>query len=149
MLFFHHKKTYKDNEIKIVLHRLYKAEKAFNIDKTYVYDIYLIDTNQLIGQCDLRVGTGWYLYYLGHIGYTIYKPYRGHHYAGKACRLLLRQAKEEKMDKLIITCNPDNIASYKTIQYFGAKYLETVNVPINHDLYLRGETIKCIFEIYL
>ena len=50
------------------------------------------------------------------------------------------------MDKLIITCSPDNIASKKTLIKLGGQLLETCDVPSDHWLYLRGETVK---EIYL
>lgn len=150
MIFFWHRKEYSDGELKLVLRRKYKAEKSLGIQKTYVFDMVLCANNQLVGQCDLRVGDeGWYLYYLGHIGYSVYIPYRGHHYAAKACKLLYQVAKAEKMTKLIITCSPENIASYKTLTYLGAQYTATVDVPAEHDLYRRGEVRKCIFEVEL
>ena len=142
-------KTLTDNEIKLVMQRRYGAEKSRGITKTYVFDIVLVETNEIVGQCDLRIGKSWYLYYLGNIGYTVYIPYRGHHYATKASRLLLQLAKDEGVDELIITCSPENIASYKTIMQIPAEYLYTVDVPKEHDLYRRNEIRKCIFTVKL
>lgn len=50
------------------------------------------------------------------------------------------------MEKLIITCNPDNIASRKTCENLGANLLEIVDVPEENDLYQRGEKEKCRYE---
>ena len=87
------------------------------------------------------------LYYAGNIGYHVYERYRGNGYAYKACLELFKIAKNVyHMDKLIITCSPDNIASKKTLIKLGGQLLETCDVPSDHWLYLRGETVK---EIYL
>ena len=87
------------------------------------------------------------LYYAGNIGYHVYERYRGNGYAYKACLELFKIAKNVyHMDKLIITCSPDNIASKKTLIKLGGQLLETCDVPKDHWLYLRGETVK---EIYL
>ncbi|MDD2591426.1 MAG: GNAT family N-acetyltransferase [Erysipelotrichaceae bacterium] len=149
MLFNKDRYTLSDDQIKIVLRNKYKAEKLLGITKTYVFDIVLIKTDEIVGQCDLRLGKSWYLYYLGNIGYSVYIPYRGHHYALKACHLLLELAKKEGETELIITCSPDNIPSFKTILAIPAEYLHTVDVPIEHDLYQRNEKIKSIFRIKL
>ena len=37
--------------------------------------------------------------------------HRGHHYAGKACKLLFQLAQRHGMEYVIITCNPDNYPS--------------------------------------
>ncbi|NLC96370.1 MAG: GNAT family N-acetyltransferase [Erysipelotrichaceae bacterium] len=111
------------------------------------YNIVLHDTNKVVGRCDLRVGMNWELYYAGNIGYSIDLEYRGNKYAYSACQILFEIAKNDyNMDELIITCSPDNIASYKTCLYLDGKLLETVVVPENHWLAMRGETVKHIFK---
>ncbi len=147
-LFRHH--TYSDDEITISLSQQYGREPDVGIEKTYCFNIYLNDAAmRRIGYVDLRIGENEFLYYLGHIGYRIAEEYRGHHYAAKAVKLLLPFARKQKMRHLIITCNPDNIASKKTIEYLNADYLETVEVPSWHELYQRDEKRKCIYEIKL
>ena len=47
-----------------------------------------------MGRCALRIGYNDSLYYVGHIGYSVYEKYRGHHYAAKACKLLFLLAKK-------------------------------------------------------
>ena len=49
------------------------------------------------GQCDLRIGYSEGVYYGGNIGYRVEEPYRGNHYAGKACRLLFHLAFQEDL----------------------------------------------------
>ena len=101
-----------------------------------------------MGTCDLRIGHNGKTYYGGNIGYRIHEPYRGHHYAGKACLLLFELAKKHNMDYLIITCNPDNFASIKTCEYVGCRFVETVELPQDNDMRVEdGETHKCIYRI--
>ncbi|GGB47210.1 hypothetical protein GCM10007199_10880 [Fictibacillus barbaricus] len=50
------------------------------------------------------------------------------------------------MEKLIFTCNPDNIASRRTCEYVGGNLLEIIDVPENNDMYQQGEKKKCIYE---
>lgn len=114
------------------------------------YDICLHNRHKVIGSIDLRLTMNEMMYYYGHIGYNILKKYQGHHYAYQACKLLLDIAKEEyHLKELIITCNPDNIASYKTIEKLGATLKEVAEVPNDHELYQKGDRYKCIFNIKL
>ena len=99
-----------------------------------------------MGVCDLRLGHNDLLYFGGNIGYRVEEPYRGHHYAAKACRLLFGLAKQHEMEYVVITCNPDNIASRKTCEYLGGTLLEICEVPEGNDMRERGETHKCIFR---
>jgi len=141
--------TYTDKEITIVESSFYEAEPEYGIECTHCFDIYLYKTRIMIGHIDLRVGESDYLYYLGHIGYNIFAAYRGNHYAAKASRLVLQMAQKEEMKRVLITCNPDNIASYKTIESLGARLLEVTDVPMHHELYQLGDIKKCVFEIKL
>lgn len=87
--------------------------------------------------------------YYGHIGYHVYPPSRGHHYAERACRLLLPLAKYHGVSPLWITTNPDNLASRRTCERLGAEMVEVVNVPPGHPLYLRGERRKCRYRLII
>ena len=94
------------------------------------YYIYLIMVDHIeVGRIVLREGSNEERYYDGHIGYTIEKEYRGHHYSKDACLLLFDKAKEKGFKQLMITCSPDNIASRKIIESLPFKYLETKEVP--------------------
>jgi predicted acetyltransferase len=85
--------------------------------------------------------------YSGHIGYHVYPPSRGRHFAERACRLLMPLAKAHGIDPLWITCNPDNIPSRRTCERLGGLLVEIVPVPTDHPLYHRGETEKCRYRI--
>lgn len=102
-----------------------------------------------MGVCDLRLGHNDLLYYGGNIGYRIEPEFRGNHYAGKACLLLFELARKHDLEYVIITCNPDNIASKRTCEYAGGELLEVAEVPEGNDMRERGETEKCIFRFVL
>lgn len=110
---------------------------------SFIYDIQV--GPKIVGRCDLRIGSGTTIEYAGHIGYAVYLPYRGHHYAAKACLLLFKQAKHLGMSEVTITCNTDNIASYRTCELAGCTFVATKPVPIDHELYLQGDREKALF----
>ena len=103
-----------------------------------------------VGGCNLRLGHSEALYYAGNIGYIIEEPYRGRHYAGKACLLLFELARRHGMRYVIITCNPDNWASRKTCEYAGGELVEIVELPEDNDMRVEdGETEKCVYRFQL
>ncbi len=117
-------------------------------NKQISYFIYLKETDEYIGYCDLRIEHNLELYYYGNIGYRIEEPFRGNRYAKRAATLLINLAKEFGMKKLFLTCNPENEASKKTIESLNARYLKTVNVPFWHPLFPEEKT-KMIYQIDL
>ncbi len=117
-------------------------------DPYYTYAIYV--GQDRVGTIILREGTVERRYYDGHIGYTIDPPYRGHSYALCATLLVLSIAKQKGFKTLVITCNPDNIASKKTIQKLSATYVETRMVPRKLQKYFdRQDRYKEIYLIHL
>ena len=104
----------------------------------------------IVGGIGLRIGTNAEIErYSGNVGYHVYPPARGRHYAERACRLVLPLARRHGMRQLWITCNPDNAASRRTCERLGAKLIDTVPIPPDHPFRLRGETAKCRFLIEL
>ncbi len=148
-MFFRKSPNLDDGEIKLKYVSKYKDNDPEGWGLSYVYDVIVIETGRVVGRCDLRLGQSKTLDLAGHIGYTIYVPYRGHHYAAKACKLLFKQAAYFKMKELIITCNTDNIASYRTCELAGCAFVETKIVPREHVLYAQGDREKAIFVKYL
>ena len=55
----------------------------------------------------------------GHIGYDVIPSKRGNGYATKALALCLKEAKKHKLEKVLLTCDDDNIASIKSIERNG------------------------------
>ena len=120
---------------------------AFDGVPTIYYDIYLHDSFNKVGKCDLRLKLDKRMYYYGHVGYNILPNERGHHYAYYACKVLFRIAKEEfNFKELYLTCNPDNEASYKTLKALGCELIEVAEIPREHELYKKGDTYKCVFR---
>lgn len=91
-----------------------------------------------IGECNLRVGHNDKIYLGGNIGYQIDENFRGHHYAAKACELLFALAREHELGYLIITCEPNNIASLRTCERLGGTLLEIADIPETSDMYQAG-----------
>lgn len=114
----------------------------------YYFEICLPD-GTTIGHCDLRIGHNEKTYIGGNIGYGIEEAYRGHRYAAKACALLFHQARKHGMDYLIITCVPDNLASARTCEIAGGRYLETVAIPPDNEMYAEGKRAVKIFRFDL
>lgn len=107
----------------------------------YIYGI-MIDDKE-VGRLTFREGTLQQHYFDGHIGYHIEEAYRGHHYAYQACLLL---QEELGFHQVILTCDPNNQASLRTIQKLGAKYLETKTIPAKERRFFsHDEKVKMIF----
>jgi tagatose 1,6-diphosphate aldolase len=105
---------------------------------------------EIAGGISLRVGNNPDLeMYGGHIGYNVYPPVRGNHYAERACRLLLPLARAHGLRRIWITCNPDNFASRRTCERLGCRFAEIVPVPPEHPLYQRGDIEKCRYWLDL
>ena len=136
----------KGEEIDLVIERKVPELKAKGYVPAYWYAINLSGSDHTIGTIDLRIGSSSLTYYGGHIGYAIDKKYRGNHFAAKACNLIKQVALAHGMHELIITCNPENIASNKTCNKIGAELIETVDLPTDNDMYLEGERQKCIYR---
>lgn len=139
----------KNEEIQLVLEKTVEADPARNWLPAYHFAICSLDGVKL-GGCDLRIGHNENVYYGGNIGYHVEVPYRGNHYAGKACQLLFELARRHGMEYVIITCNPDNWPSRKTCEYAGGRLLEIAELPADNDMRLeKGETEECIFRFDL
>lgn len=150
MLYEHSDIIYEGPVVDLRLSYFISEKEASDGVACVYFDICLHNRYKVIGSIDLRLTMNEMMYYYGHIGYSILRKYQGHHYAYEACKILFKIAKDEyHMKELLITCNPDNIASYKTIKKLKATLVETVEVPKDHELYLKGDRYKCIFKIKL
>lgn len=130
------------DEIALVLNRVLNSKEGLDGVPAFLYDIVLHD-GSCIGQIDFRLKTTPSLIkFGGQIGYGINKPYRGHGYAAQACELIKVVAKEKGFNELWITCNPDNIASIRTLDKIGAQFIEQVLIPMGSELWHRGDREK-------
>lgn len=103
---------------------------------------------EIVGTIGLRVASTPEIdLYYGNIGYHVYPAARGNHYAERSCRLVLPLLARHGINPAWITCNPDNIASRRTCERLGAELIDTVPVPPENHLFLRGDRQKCRYKI--
>ena len=62
-------------------------------------------------QCGLLPLSQTSIRFTGHIGYHVYPPARGRHFAERACRMLTPLIRFHQISPVWITCNPDNLPS--------------------------------------
>lgn len=137
-----------DSEISLRLEGVKPIEERSGVP-SYSFSICDASSGRKMGHLSFRVGHNENLYYHGNIGYSVEPPYRGRHYAEKACRLAFRLAKLHGMETLIITCDPDNTASRKTCEHLGATLLEIADIPAGHYLRSAATPQKCIYLVQL
>lgn len=85
------------------------------------YNYFLVDDDIFIGEIHIRVRlTDNLLRYGGHIGYAINPKYWNQCYGTKMLELGLKKAKKlVEEDRVLITCDDDNIGSCKVIEANG------------------------------
>jgi tagatose 1,6-diphosphate aldolase len=95
-----------------------------------------------VGHINFRVGdTEHVRLCAGHIGYGVSESFRGHGYAFQACRALASFVRTVSPD-VIITADPDNYASLRTIERLGAVFLDEIEVPEHDPHYAHGSRVK-------
>jgi tagatose 1,6-diphosphate aldolase len=80
----------KNDEIILKLEKTTDANPEKRWVPVYRFLICRSSDGAAAGICDLRIGNTEKLYFGGNIGYTVNEPYRGSHFAGKACLLFFR-----------------------------------------------------------
>ena len=139
-----------DDELELILVEKRPGNPVIEYAPAYKFKMTLTEKNREIGAIDLRIGnTPHLMLYGGHIGYSVFPAYRGHHYAARSVRLLLPLARGHDLGTLWITCNPDNFASRRSCELAGLEFVEIVDLPPNTDMYLEGERQKCRYRLIL
>lgn len=109
----------------------------------YIFDM-MVHKKQ-VGTLTFRTGSNQDNYYAGHIGYSVEKQYQGNSYAYQALLCLEPWILEHGFHEVIITCDPNNIASKKTIEKV-ATFLETKEIPKQYRKdFSKEEKIKDIY----
>lgn len=117
----------------------YEAIEVLGYPPSIYYDMVLTTTGDVIGRLDLRIASSQSLYYEGHISYYVKPIHRGNNYTMEALKSVPKIAREHQLVELIFTCTPDNNASVRIIEAFGAEYIETVDIPKHNERYMMGE----------
>jgi tagatose 1,6-diphosphate aldolase len=134
-----------DGELSLELIRKSPADPVRGFVPSYDFAMrHARDPKQLAGLINFRAGSTYALeMYGGHFGYGVEAPFRGRHFAERACRLLLPLARRHDLTLLWITCNPENIASRRTCERLGCQLFDIVPLPPDNDQYKDGERFKC------
>ena len=139
----------KTEEITLRLDHTFPGDPVRNWVPAYYFDI-LDHIGKKVGICDLRIGHNEGLYYGGNIGYAVDEPYRGRHYAAKACKLLFGLARRHKLGYVIITTQSTNLPSRRTCELLGGRLLEIAELPADNDMRVNdGHTHECIYRFEL
>ena len=136
-----------DDDLELVLERFVPADPTMDRVPVYHFRMQHLASGQKIGGIVLRVGSTPHLVrYAGQLGYGVEPEFRGHHYAARACVLLLPLARLHGLDPVWITCDPTNLASRRSCELAGAVLDGIVDVPRDTDMYREGERQKCLYR---
>jgi predicted acetyltransferase len=115
------------DNVRLQFVRISPGDEARGYAPFYNYRIETMDGKDA-GHINFRVGDSKHItVYAGHIGYEVLEPFRGNSFAYLACRALAPLVRM-LYTEVIITCDPDNFGSMRTIEKLGAAFLEEVPV---------------------
>ena len=90
------------------------------------YLLVIKETNTLIGMVSIRHNLNENLKKIGgHIGYSIHPKYRHKGYGTKQLSMALDICKKMGIEKVLITCDENNIGSRKVILNNGGKFFDS------------------------
>jgi len=149
LIFRRYHAEYTDGTIDLIPLHFDPPAKELEFGREQIWSITLHNHRREIGQISYRTGESRAVYFYGHIGYHIDPPYRGHHYASRACRLLTKEILMSGKQSVVITCDPDNTPSKKTCLQLGCLYESRVSVPdsMQRDFQLSPEKLRYIWKV--
>lgn len=122
----------------------YKPEKGYVPE--YKFAMVNTKTRAIMGRISLRVGlTKTLNTFGGHIGYEVDKPCRGNKYAARSCRLLFPLIRRLGIIPVVITCDPNNMASVRTIESLGGTLISIQEVETKPGTYRKTS----IYHLYI
>jgi len=127
-----------DRELELVLTRTVAADPVKRHCPMYEFEMVHTRQRSVMGKIRLRIAPPRALRYPGHIGYNVARKYRGHRYAARSCQLLLPLARAHDLPAVWLSVDPENTPSLKTCQIIGARYVESVRIPRDHEMYQDG-----------
>ena len=117
---------------------------------TYYFQMIHAQTDEELGGINFRCSSTPHVErYAGHIGFAVHERHRGNRYAARSVTLLCSLAKELKFEDIWITCDPENVASRRSLELAGAKLIEIVDVPADCVIHKTGHPRKCRYRIDL
>lgn len=134
---------YTDGVIDLVPVRLYPPDIEMGFGECYDYIIAPHGASREAGRISLRLGESPCVYYFGHIGYHVDPPFRGNHYAQRACELLRPLMLSRGKTSVVITTDPDNIPSRRVCEALGSELERIVDVPRSISRRWEISPVKC------
>lgn len=117
---------------------------------TYYFRMIHSGNGEELGEINLRYASSLHVErYAGHIGFSVHPQHRGNGFAARSVALLLPVAKCLGLDGLWITCDPENIASRRSLERADAEFIEIVDVPADCIIRKAGHPQKCRYWIDL
>ncbi len=129
MIFLRNRAEYSDGVIDLIPIHIGSPNRELGFGHEQIWKITLHNEKNEIGQLSYRNGESRCVYYYGHIGYHIDPPYRGKHFAYRACRLIEQEIRMSGKTSVVITCDPDNQPSRKTCERLGCLFERETEVP--------------------
>jgi predicted acetyltransferase len=132
----------RDGDVKLRIDGIYQSDNSPWEVPAYRFNV--LEKDLKAGSISFRASDDARLVrYAGHIGFSIDEKFRGRRLAGRAVRLLLPLGASYGLKPLWLGCNPDNLASMQVMNWLGAEYVETIDVPPDYERYYsRGERQK-------
>ena len=128
-------------EVELCLGRIVPGDPVFDYVPYYHFRI-LNAGGQDVGHLNFRVGdTALVRMYLGHVGFGVSPEHRGHGYARQAC-LAAAPCIRLFHPTVVLTCDPENMVSRRTLERLGATFIEEVAVPPDQAPHVRGARAK-------
>ncbi|MCW5558602.1 MAG: GNAT family N-acetyltransferase [Verrucomicrobiae bacterium] len=128
-------------EVTLLFSRIVPGEPALGFVPYFHFRIITTEGSD-VGHINFRVGNTEHVRLCaGHIGFEIAEPFRGHGYAFQGCRAIAPFVRSV-YNAVTMTCDPDNMASMRTIERLGAEFIDEVAVPAHDPHYLRGSRTK-------
>lgn len=135
-----------DAELELVLKETHPYDPQKGYVPAYKFKMVNKKTGAVMGNIDLRVGlTEKLKEFGGHIGYEVAEPFRGNRYAARSCKLLFPLLQRLGINPVVITCDPENLPSRKTIESLGAKLVVSKLVEIEP----AAQRMTNIYYLYL
>ena len=134
-------RTIESEKLRLCFESIRPGDKNRGFVPFYHFQIHNL-AGEKVGHINFRVGdTEHVRNCAGHISYVVLEQFRGQRFAYYACRAL-SEFISSIYDSVIITTDPDNHASIKTIERLRCQFMDELPVSPHEPQYARGSRVK-------